>query len=230
MSDFRDFAEYSPLRIGNLLDAVLASEERELLSHLSSGASEPTIAWHMNRRLSELQKIKQSLARKLGTHRLAEAGALLEAAQFQTSRTPAQDLAENVLPVLVGARITGPVTEGTDLCGLRVILASGTPVIVWISRDEDGEAAGWLHIDDAEDPGRYWFEGLEKLQNSVQQALKNCGLEYSTSYNSVACLSLEDIARKAMTLLLELGGELDSLKSYLDQLEDSTSEPSVDAA
>jgi hypothetical protein len=124
----------------------------------------------------------------------------------------------------------GLVTEGKDLCGLRVMLASGTPVIVWISRDQEGEAAGWLHIDDEEDPGLYWFDGLEELHKSVQDALENSPLEHPIGYNSAACLSLEDTARKAMSLLVELGGQLDSLRRYLDQLSVSTSEQPANAA
>ena len=74
---------------------------------------------------------------------------------FRTTPDPdVEFLASEVLPALVGAKISGIATNqpngemGTAGIGLIVLLTSGEHKVVWIDRDEEGNGPGWVKIED----------------------------------------------------------------------------------
>lgn len=77
---------------------------------------------------------------------------------FRTTPDPdVEFLAVEVLPALVGAKISGIATNqpngemGTAGIGLIVLLTSGEHKVVWIDRDEEGNGPGWVAIEDISD-------------------------------------------------------------------------------
>lgn len=98
--------------------------------------------------------LKQEAKRKLGIKNEADLRQAFWRTQYGYEQTPAQFQYEEVIPTLIGAKVLCGVLRDREFLGLMVELKDGKSCIAWLSKDEDGESAGWLDLQWEEDERR----------------------------------------------------------------------------
>lgn len=194
--------EKTPLRIEHLpRNLQFSNVEEEYLWLLARGYSAAGIQNHLRLTHKEMVHLCICIEAKLGTERLAEAAALLEAAGYNFNEYDRSDLAEKELSVLVGARVLFPLHQN-GFAGLRLCQADGQRLNLWITSTNDREVPGWAFIERPDDPGAVWLSDINELRNAIQIAGSAQAIKPLRAI-------LASIAEEAIDWLDRLDGDLD---------------------
>ena len=201
--------ELTPLRIEHLpRNLQLSNLEEEYLWLLARGYSATSIQNHLRLTHKEMVHLGVRTEASLGTDRLAEAAALLEAAGYNFNDYQRSDLVENELSVLVGARVLFPLHQN-GFAGLRLCQADGQRLNLWITSTNDKEIPGWAFIERPDDPGAVCLSDINELRNAIQSAGSAQAIKPLRAI-------LASIAEEAIDWLDRLDGDLDDDESDLE--------------